>query len=88
MNLNKFSYQSYEMKNHNGVTKIRKVNIKNGKGYKSVTIKHKGQRPITHSKRIKHCHVRTIKNGKFIPRFFLDCKKRNTNTRRNKNQMK
>ena len=45
MDSNNFNYQNTEVKAMTGGAKIvRKVSIKNGKGYKSVTKYHKGKK--------------------------------------------
>lgn len=46
--MNKFNYQNTEVKTMKGGRKVvRKVSIKNGKGYKSVTKFHKGRKTKT-----------------------------------------
>jgi hypothetical protein len=81
-----FNYQNTEVKTMTGGGKIvRKVSIKNGKGYKSVTKYHKGKKHYTNKKPIHIDHVEQIKIGKFIPGLFLDCNNRENNkTRRNR----
>ena len=45
MGTNEFNYENTETKTQSGGKKIvRKVSIKNGKGYKSVTKYHKGKK--------------------------------------------
>lgn len=46
MNTNQFNYQNTEVKMTGGARIVRKVSIKNGKGYKSVTKYHKGKKYI------------------------------------------
>jgi hypothetical protein len=53
---------------------VRKVSIKNGKGYKSVTKYHKGKKTGSSKKQIHKSHIESIKNRKFVPGLFLDCK--------------
>ena len=68
-----FNYKNTEVKTMTGGAKIvRKVSIKNGKGYKSVTKYNKGKKTATIKKRIHKDHVNFIKIGKFIPGLFLD----------------
>ena len=78
------SYKNVEV-NHtqHGGKIVRKVTIKNGKGYKSVTKYHKGKKISTAKKPIHKDHINLIQMGKFIPGLFSDCacKKK---TRRNR----
>lgn len=72
--MNKFNYENTEVKTITGGKKIvRKVSIKNGKGYKSVTKYHKGKKTKTVKKLIHKDHIDLIQNGKFIPGLFSDC---------------
>ena len=72
--MNKFNYQNTEVKTIKGGRKVvRKVSIKNGKGYKSVTKYLKGKKTKTVKKPIHKDHISLIKNGKFIPGLFSDC---------------
>ena len=74
MEVDNFNYQNKEVKIHKGGQKtVRKVSIKNGKGYKSVTKYHKGKKIGTSKKPIHHSHIGLIKIGKFIPGLFTDC---------------
>ena len=68
-----FDYSNTETKVQMGGKVVRKVSIKNGKGYKSVTKYHKGKKIGTVKRRIHKDHIELIKNGKFIPGLFLDC---------------
>lgn len=80
METNNFNYENTEMKYQSGGKKIvRKVSIKNGKGYKSVTKYHKGKKTGSTRKPIHKSHVDSIKIGKFIPGLFSDCKCREKN---------
>jgi hypothetical protein len=75
MNTEYFNYENIETKIQSGGKKIvRKVTIKNGKGYKSVTRYHKGKKTYTIKKPIHKYHIESIKMRKFIPELFLDCK--------------
>ena len=72
-NINNFNYQNIEIKKMTGGSKVvRKVSIKNGKGYKSITKYHKGKKSKTIKKPIHKAHIELIQLGKFIPGLFLD----------------
>lgn len=74
MILENFTYKNTETKSQTGGKKIvRKVSIKNGKGYKIVTQFHKGKKIYSVKKPIHETHIESIKLGKFIPGLFLDC---------------
>jgi hypothetical protein len=74
MESNDFNYENTETKTQFGGKKIvRKVSIKNGKGYKSVTKYHKGKKTSSIKKPIHKSHIMSIKNGTFIPGLFIDC---------------
>jgi hypothetical protein len=83
-----FNYENTEVKTMLGGGKIiRKVSIKNGKGYKSVSKYHKGKKTATIKKPIHKAHIELIKIGKFIPGLFLDCNCREKNkTRKSRNK--
>ena len=83
MNTSKFNYSSNETKQMGGAKVVRKVSIRNGKGYKSVTKYRSGKRLGTFKKTINTAHVQLIKIGKFIPGLFSDCGC-NGKTRKNK----
>ena len=64
---------------------VRKVTIRNGKGYKSVTTYHKGKKVGSVKKPIHDSHIMLIQARKFIPGLFSDCKcSKNRKTRKNK----
>lgn len=69
-----FHYQNTE-KTHHGTQwkEIRKVYIKGGKGYKSVTKKHKGKNR-TIRRKLKSHEIKQICSRKFIPGLFNNCK--------------
>jgi hypothetical protein len=69
-----FNYENTETKIQSGGKVVRKVSIKKGRGYKSVTKYHKGKRVYTVRKPIHKEHIQLIKGGKFIPGLFQDCK--------------
>ena len=78
-----FNYNNTETKTQKGGRKIvRKVSIKNGKGYKSITKYHKGTKIHTIKKPIHASHIESIKIGKFVPGLFLDCQVKNKNKTR------
>jgi amino acid permease len=79
----KFDYENTEVKKQMGGKIVRKVSIKNGKGYKSVTKYHKGKKVHTVKKPIHKSHIEMISLGTFIPGLFTDCKCRGK-TRKNK----
>ena len=83
MEANNFNYDNTEVKTQMGGAKIvRKVSIKNGKGYKSVTKYHKGKKVRTIKKPIHKSHIHLITLGTFIPGLFSDCKCNNRKTRK------
>ena len=81
---NTFNYENVEVKTDMGKTVVRKVCVKNGKGYKSVTKYYKGKKIGTVKKPIHMNHIYHITNGNFVPRLFSDCKCREKKTRKNK----
>ena len=74
MSIDNFHYKNTEVKIMTGGKIVRKVSIKNGKGYKSVTKYNKGKKHSTIKKLIHKQHIDLIKKGKFIPGLFSDCK--------------
>ena len=73
--LNKFDYNNIEVKNiQSGGKIVRKVSIKNGKGYKSISKYHKKKHVGTVRKALKTTEIQMIKLGKFIPGLFSNCK--------------
>ena len=84
MDSSKLNYNSNEIKQVGGVKVLRKVTIRNGKGYKSVTKYKNGRKIGTSKKPIDKTHIDLIKIGKFIPGLFFDCKCSKNKTRRNK----
>jgi amino acid permease len=79
-----FNYENTEVKQQMGGSKVvRKVSIKKGKGYKSVTKYHKGKKVGTMKKPIHKSHIQLIQLGTFIPGLFADCKC-NRKTRKNR----
>ena len=74
MDTSKFNYESNESKQMGGAKIVRKVSIRNGKGYKSLTKYRNGKKIGTSKKSINKGHVHLIKSGKFIPGLFAECK--------------
>jgi len=87
MTTNNFDYTNTEIKLQGGGSKtVRKIVIKKGKGYKSVTKYNKGKKTRMIKKPIHKLHIELIKNRKFIPGLFMDCKcKERNKTKKNKN---
>ena len=70
----KQTYSNVEIKMlPNGRKTIRKVYVKNGKGYKSVTKYRKGKRVSSVRKPVHLDHCERIHNGVFVPQLFADC---------------
>jgi hypothetical protein len=66
-----FSYENTEVRKQlGGMKTVRKVYIRNGTGYKSVTKYRRGKKISTMKKPIHRSHVGQIKVGKFIPGLF------------------
>lgn len=80
------TYQNTEALIQGGGKKIvRKVTIRNGKGYKSVTKYHKGKKVGSVKKPLLDSHIMLIQARKFIPGLFSDCNcSKNRKTRKNK----
>lgn len=57
----------------NGVRMVRRVSIKDGKGYKSITKYRKGKKMYTVKKPIHEDHLKMINGGKFVVGLFNDC---------------
>ena len=77
-----FNYENTETKVQQGGKIVRKVSIKKGRGYKSITKYRNGKKMFTIKKPIHKHHIEMIKNGKFIPGLFSDCKGCKTKKRR------
>jgi hypothetical protein len=71
---NMFNYKNTEIKQSGGVKIVRKVSIKHGKGYKSITKYKRGKKLSSVKKPIHTNHITMIKNGKFIKGLFNECK--------------
>jgi len=81
--MEQFRYENVEVKNVGNLKTIRKVSIRNGKGYKSVTKYRKGKKISSVKKPIHLEHMNMIKGGSFITGLFNDCKNCNK-TRKNR----
>lgn len=68
-----FNYENTEIKQQGGVKVVRKVSIKRGKGYKSVTKFRRGKKISSSKKPIHIDHMNMIKRGQFITGLFKDC---------------
>jgi hypothetical protein len=68
-----FNYQNTDVIQTGGEKVVRKVSIRNGKGYKSVTKYYKGKKVGSVKKPIRPTHIRRIRSRKFIPHLFSDC---------------
>ena len=72
-----FHFSSNQKHIHKGKKTIRKVVIRNGKGFKSVSRFHKGKHIHTTKKPLNVMEIGSIKLCKFIPGLFKDCEKHN-----------
>lgn len=70
-----FHYHNVETKKHHGKHITRRVYVKNGKGYKCITLKKGGGKRYTVKRPLKKHEIQKIQKGKFIPSLFHDCKK-------------
>jgi len=72
--MNSSHYKNTETKILGGGKKIvRKVTIKNGKGYKSITEYQNGKKKYSVRKKIQPNDVENIINGKFVIGLFKEC---------------
>jgi len=75
MDIKDFHYNNFEEKHlQNGGKIVRKVSIKKGKGYKSISKYHRKKHIGTVRKTLKTAEIQMIKLGKFIPGLFKNCK--------------
>jgi len=82
-----FNYENVEVKQIGGTKVVRKVSVKNGRGYKSVTKYRKGKQVSSVKRPIHQDHVKKIKNGIFVIGLFddcINCQHKKTCRRRNK----
>ena len=70
----KYAYESIDIIKNGNKKTVRKVSVKNGKGYKSVSRFVNGKHIGTAKKKIEDNHVDLIKGGSFISGLFNDCK--------------
>lgn len=71
-----FIYENIETKSlDNGLKIVKRVSIKNGKGYKSVTKYRRGKRLSNVKKTINKKNIKMIEKGSFICGLFNDCMK-------------
>ncbi len=77
-----FNYENTETKQIGGMKIIRKVSVKKGRGYKSITKYRKGKKISSIKKPIHNQHINMIKGGKFITGLFNDCKNCNKTRKR------
>jgi hypothetical protein len=70
----KFTYESVDIIKKGKDKTVRKVSVKNGKGYKSVSKFKNGKHVGTAKKKIMDEHISLIKGGTFIKDLFGDCK--------------
>jgi hypothetical protein len=68
-----FNYNNTEIKQMGGVKIVRKVSVKRGRGYKSVTKYRRGKKISSVKKPIHTEHLKMIKGGNFITGLFKDC---------------
>jgi hypothetical protein len=78
-----FNYENTETKQMGGMKIVRKVSIKKGKGYKSVTNYRRGKKISSVKKPIHTEHLKMIKGGNFIHGLFNDCKNCKKTRKRN-----
>jgi len=69
-----FHYHNVEKRKHGKTHVMRKVVIKGGKGYKSVSRKQHGRKNRTIKRLLKQHEIADIKRGRFIGGLFTDCK--------------
>ena len=73
--LGSFDYENTEKTHYqHGGKLVRKVSIKKGKGYKSISKYHRKKHMGTVRKTLKRSEIQMIKLGKFIPGLFNNCK--------------
>jgi len=70
-------YSNVEVKyNRDGEKVVRRVEVRGGEGYKSVTFYKGGKKHHTVRKSIRKSHVKKIQRGCFVPGLFSDCKRK------------
>lgn len=69
-----YQYSNIEVKIlSNGRKTVRKVYVKNGKGYKTVTKYRRGHKLSSVKKPIHKDHISMIKKCEFVPELFAEC---------------
>lgn len=71
--VNAFNYENTDIRQMGGTKIVRKVSVKKGRGYKSITKYRKGKKISSIKKPIHSRHLKMIKGGKFITGLFSDC---------------
>lgn len=69
----RLNYENIETKQMGGVKIVRKVSVKRGRGYKSITKYRHGKKISSVKKPIHNEDIKMIKGGKFITGLFNDC---------------
>jgi len=77
-----FNYENIETKQMGGTKFVRKVSVKKGRGYKSITKYRKGKKMDTVKMPINKNHVKMIMSGKFITGLFKNCNNKNKTQKR------
>jgi len=80
------NYNNEETKYDGKRKTVRKVCIKDGKGYKMITKYSGGKKVFSIKKPIHKKHIELIQQNKFIPGLFKDCTNCNK-TRKNKSML-
>jgi hypothetical protein len=80
-----FMYKSVDIIKNGNKKTVRKVSVKNGKGFKSISKFKNGKHIGTAKKKIEDEHIGLIKGGTFIKDLFGDCKcNKSKKTRKNR----
>jgi hypothetical protein len=69
----KYNFLSVQKHQSGGKKTVRRVQIKNGKGHKSISYYRNGKLVKTAKKGLNSLEMEMIKMGKFIPGLFKDC---------------
>ena len=72
-----FHFSSQQKYVNKGKKTVRKVVVRGGKGFKSVSNYHKGKHIYTAKKPLNTMEIAQIKLCKFIPGLFKDCEQHN-----------
>jgi hypothetical protein len=79
----RYHFSSVQKHQNGGKKTVRRVQIKNGKGHKSISYYKSGKLVKTAKKGLDGLEIDMIKTGKFIPGLFKDC---NCNKKTRKNR--